>query len=53
VAKSEKVMMKSLGKYMKKKNLEVNIEERKMTVFNKRKRKNEENEWNWEGKWNE
>jgi chorismate-pyruvate lyase len=39
VAKSEremKEMMKNLGKYLRKKKLEV--------------RKNEENEWNWEGR---
>jgi gentisate 1,2-dioxygenase len=49
VAKSErkmKQMMRSLGK----KKLEVNVEKTKMMVFNKRKRKIEENEWNWEGR---
>jgi hypothetical protein len=30
---------------MRKKNLEVNVEKTKMMVFNKRKRKSEENEW--------
>jgi hypothetical protein len=39
----------NLGKYVKKKKLEVNVEKTKMMVFNKRKRKSEENEWNWEG----
>jgi hypothetical protein len=44
-----KEMMKSLGKYVRKRKLEVNVENTKMKVFNKRKRKSEENEWNWEG----
>jgi hypothetical protein len=51
VAKSErevKEMMRSMGKYVKK--LEVNVEKTKMMVFNKRKRKSEENEWKWEGR---
>jgi hypothetical protein len=39
-----KEMMKSLGKYMRKKKLEVNVEKTKMMVFNKRKRESEENE---------
>jgi hypothetical protein len=30
---------------MRKKHLEVNVEKTKMMVFNKRKRKSEENEW--------
>jgi 16S rRNA G1207 methylase RsmC len=50
-AKNEREMketMRSLGKYVRKKKLEVNIEKTKMMVFNKRKRKSEENEWNWE-----
>jgi hypothetical protein len=49
VAKSEremKQMMKILGKYVRKKKVEVNVEKTKMMVFNKRKRKSEENEWN-------
>jgi hypothetical protein len=49
VPKSEremKIMMKSLGKYVMKKKLEVDVEKTKMIVFNKRKRKNEDNEWN-------
>jgi hypothetical protein len=53
MAKSEremKEMMKSLGKYVRKKKLEVNVEKTKMMMFNKKKRKNEENEWNWEGR---
>jgi hypothetical protein len=53
VAKSEremKEMIKSLGKYVRKKKLEVNVEKTKMMVFNKRKRKSEENEWNWAGR---
>jgi hypothetical protein len=45
-----KEMMKNLGKYVTKKKLEVNVEKTKMMVFNKRKRKSEENEWNWEGR---
>jgi hypothetical protein len=40
--------MRNLGKYVRKKKLEVNIEKAKMMVFNKRKRKSEENEWKWE-----
>jgi hypothetical protein len=43
-----KEMMKSLGKYVRKKKLEGSVEKTKMMVFNKRKRKSEENEWNWE-----
>jgi hypothetical protein len=53
VAKSEremKEMMKNLGKYVRKKKLEVNVEKTKMMVFNKRKRNNEEKKWNWEGR---
>jgi hypothetical protein len=49
VAKSEremKEMMKTLGKYVRKKKVEVNVEKTKMMVFNKSKRKSEENEWN-------
>jgi hypothetical protein len=41
VAKSEielKEIMKSLGKYVRKKKLEVNVEKTKMMVFNKKKR---------------
>jgi HSP20 family molecular chaperone IbpA len=34
----------------RKKNVEVNVEETKIMVFNKRKRKSEENEWKWEGR---
>jgi hypothetical protein len=44
VAKSEremKEMMKNLGKYVRKKKLEVNVEKTKMMVFNNRKRKSE------------
>jgi hypothetical protein len=40
VAKGEremKEMMKNLGKHMRKKKLEVNVEKTKMMVFNKRK----------------
>jgi hypothetical protein len=51
VAKSEremKEMMRNLEKYVRKKNLDVNVEKTKMMVFNKRKRKNEESEWKWE-----
>jgi hypothetical protein len=51
VAKSEremKEMMRNLGKYVRKKKLEVNVEKTKMMVFNKRKRKNEESECKWE-----
>jgi hypothetical protein len=32
---------------VRKKKLEVNVEQTKMMVFNKRKRKNEESEWKW------
>jgi hypothetical protein len=38
--------MKSLGKYVRKRKLEVNAEKTKMMVFNKSKRKR--NEWKWE-----
>jgi spore maturation protein CgeB len=51
VAKSEremKEMMKDLGNHVRKKKLELNFEKTKMMVFNKRKRKSEEKEWNWE-----
>jgi mannose/fructose/N-acetylgalactosamine-specific phosphotransferase system component IIB len=53
VAKSEremKEMMKSLRKYVRNKKLELNVEKTKMMVFNKKKWKNEENEWKWEGR---
>jgi hypothetical protein len=49
LAKSEremKEMMRNLGKYVRKKNLEVNVEKTKMMVFNKREKKSEENEEN-------
>jgi hypothetical protein len=39
-----KEMKKSLGKYVRKKKLEVNVEKTKMMVFNKRKRKSEKHE---------
>jgi hypothetical protein len=45
-----KEMKKSLGKYVSKKKLEVNVVKTKMMVLNKRKRYSEENEWNWEGR---
>jgi hypothetical protein len=44
----KKEMMKSLGIYVRKKRLEVNVEKTKMMVFNKRK--SEENKWKWEGR---
>jgi hypothetical protein len=50
LAKSEKEMMRNLGKYVRKKKLEMNVEKMKMMVFNKRKKKSEENEWKWEGR---
>jgi hypothetical protein len=53
VAKSEremKEMMRGLGKYVRKKELEVNVEKTKMIVFNERMKKSEENEWRWEGR---
>jgi hypothetical protein len=46
VAKSEremKEMVKSLGKYVRKKKLEVNVEKTKIMVLNEKK--SEENEW--------
>jgi hypothetical protein len=49
VPKSEremKEMMKSVGKYVMKKKLQVDFEKREMMVFNKRKRKSEDNGWN-------
>jgi hypothetical protein len=51
VTKSEremKEMMRNLGKYVRKKKREVNVEKIKMIVFNRRKRKSEESEWKWE-----
>jgi hypothetical protein len=53
VAKSEretKEIMRTLGKYVREKKLEVNVEKTKMMVFNKRKKKNEENGRKWKGK---
>jgi hypothetical protein len=50
-AKSEremKEMMRNLGKYVRTKRLEVNVEKTKMMVFNKRNIKSEESEWKWE-----
>jgi hypothetical protein len=38
-----KEIKKNLGKYVTKKKLEVNVDKTKMMVFNKRKRKSEEN----------
>jgi hypothetical protein len=46
--RATKEVMKNLGKYARKKKLEV--EKTKMMMFNKRKMKSEENEWNWEGR---
>jgi hypothetical protein len=43
-----KEMMRNLGKYVREKKLEVNVEKTEMMVFNKKKRKNEESEWKWE-----
>jgi trehalose-6-phosphatase len=43
-----KEVMKNLEEYARKKNLKV--EKTKMMVFNTRKMKSEENEWNWEGR---
>jgi hypothetical protein len=48
VAKIEKEMMRSLGKYVRMKKLEVNVEKAKMMEF--KKRKSEENEWKWKGR---
>jgi hypothetical protein len=45
-----KEMMKNLGKYVRKKKPDLNVEKTKMMVFNKRKRKSEENKWNCEGR---
>jgi hypothetical protein len=53
VAKIEremKEMMRSQGKYVRKKKLEVNVETTKMMEFKKRKRKSEENELKWKGR---
>ncbi|KAH0817819.1 hypothetical protein GEV33_004972 [Tenebrio molitor] len=50
VAKNEQEMMKNLGKYVGKKKLEVNVEKTKLMVFNNRKKKSEENEWNRDGR---
>jgi hypothetical protein len=46
VAKSERNYEK-LGKVCEEK---VNVEKKKMMVFDKRKRKNEEYEWKWKGR---
>jgi hypothetical protein len=35
---------------VRKKTLEVNVGNTKMMMFYKRKRKSDENEWNWEGR---
>jgi hypothetical protein len=43
-----KEMIRNLGKYVRSKRLEVNVEKTKMMVFNKRNRKSEESEWKWE-----
>jgi hypothetical protein len=45
-----KEMMKNLGNHVRKKKLEVNVEKKKMMVFNKRMGNSEENEWDGEGK---
>jgi hypothetical protein len=45
-----KEIRRSLGKYVWKKKLKANVKKAKMIVFNKRKRKSEENEWKWEGR---
>jgi hypothetical protein len=39
----------NLRKYVRKKKVEVNAEKTKIMVF-ERKRKSEENEWNWQGR---
>jgi hypothetical protein len=44
-AREWKDMMRNLGKYVRKKKLEVNVDKTKMMVLNKRKRKSEESEW--------
>jgi hypothetical protein len=43
-----KEMMRRLANYVRKKKLKVHVKTTKMMVFNKRKRKSEENEWKWE-----
>jgi hypothetical protein len=51
VAKGEremKEMMRNLGKYVRKKKLEVNVEKTRMMVFKKIKRKSDESERKWE-----
>jgi hypothetical protein len=42
----KEMMGNLLGKYVRKNKLEVNVEKTKMMLFNKRKRKSEENEGN-------
>jgi hypothetical protein len=42
-------MKEMIKRYVRKKKLEVNAVNTKMIVFNRRKRKSEENEWNCEG----
>jgi hypothetical protein len=44
------VKNQNLGKHVRKKKLEVNVEKMRMMVFNKRQRKNKENQWNGEGR---
>jgi hypothetical protein len=41
-----KEMMTNLRKYVRKKNLKVNVKKTKMMMFNKKKKKSEENAWN-------
>jgi hypothetical protein len=48
IEKEMKEMMRSLGKYVRMKKLEVNVEKAKMMEF--KKRKSEENEWKWKGR---
>jgi spore germination protein GerM len=52
VPKSEREMKEimSLGKYVRKKKLKVNVEKTKMIVFNKRKTKSEQREGKWKGR---
>jgi predicted nucleotidyltransferase len=40
-----KEMMRSLGKYVRRKKLEVNVEKTKIMVFHNRRRRSEKNDW--------
>jgi hypothetical protein len=43
-----KEVMRSLGKYVRRKKLEVNVEKTKIMVFHNRRSRSEKNDWKWE-----